>query len=458
MDKADLKRLRPELDRFLDEFVDCFAQRRTMRHLRVYVGGQLGPLQRKSVEPIALEAGVPPRTLQEFFSIHNWSAEDMKRRVRQIVAREPGDTGGIGILDDTGCLKKGDKTAGVQRQYCGSVGKVDNCVVSVHLGYATKDLHALIDSDLYLPEEWLGNPDRRKSAGIPEGTPFRTKWQIALAMIDRAKADGIALKWITADAAYGDVPGFLQGLVDRDLLYVVDVRSSTPGRTPRGLAKGTRLRPVSGLWPKGGGPKWKTYRVKDTHKGPLVWTVRATRFHPSWDPSQELWLIEAKSVLTGEVKYCLSNAPADTPLETLLTVAFSRWRVERLFEDAKQEVGFDHFEMRKFSAVQRHFAISMVSLLFLQRAGRSRGATDPIANDLAAQKRAGDSARFDALRMGARSEARPPRSADRVPAEIGGTSQTLTRKGGTSTPAARGHRPAYRSSLSPVDLAFDVAL
>jgi SRSO17 transposase len=457
MDRAELRALRSDLDTFLGEFKDCFARRRTADHLGVYVRGQLGPLPRKSVEPIALEADVPPRTLQEFFSIHSWSAEDMGTCVRRIVARDHADAGAIGILDETSFAKKGDKTAGVQRQYCGATGKIDNCVVSVHLGYAARDFHALVDADLYLPKSWLEDAERRGRAGVPEDAKFRTKWQIALGLIDRTRADGVPLKWITADEGYGEVPEFLHGLADRDLLYMIEVPCSTGGWTVRGLTWGKKHRRVEALWEKGG-PPWTTYRIKDTSRGPLVWRARATRFHPSWDPSQELWLVVAHNFLTGEIKYFLSNAPEDTDVALLLTVAFSRWRVERLFEDAKQEVGFDHFELRKFSAVQRHFAASMVSLLFLNRVRWSRGAEDSIANAVATQASDRNSTRPDAAVDGSRSEARAPQSARRVRAAVSGEGKAVAHKGDAAAAPRTRSRSSRRTALPPVDLAPDLAL
>lgn len=457
MDKEDLKALRGDLDEFLDGFGGCFGTRKTAKHLGVYVRGQLGPLPRKSVEPIALEADVPPRTLQEFFSIHAWSAEDMKKCVREIVARDHAAASTIGIIDETSFAKKGDKTVGVQRQYCGATGKVDNCVVSVHLGYATKGFHALVDSDLYLPESWLEDRDRCRKAGVPDDAVFRKKWQIALSMIDRTRADGVALTWITADEGYGEVPAFLQGLDDRDLLYMIEVPRSLCGWTPRGLDQGKKLRRVDALWGRGG-PSWTTYRVKDTGKGPLVWKARTTRFHPSWKPSQELWLVVAQQVLTGEVKYFLSNAPSDTSTDRLLTVAFARWRVERLFQDSKQEVGFNHFELRKFSAVQRHFAVSMVSLLFLNGLRSRGGAKDSIANGLPAQACSRSPARPDAHADGARPETLPPDPALRARAATGSAIDSVTLQGHATTASRGRRRPGRRSSVSRVDLAPMLAL
>lgn len=385
MDKSDLIGLRRELDEFLSRFRDCFVTDTTADHLGVYVRGQLGPLPRKSVEPIALDAGVPPRTLQQFLSLYKWEADRMKRRIREIVASEHADPAAILVVDDTAFPKKGDMTVGVQRQYCGASGKVDNCVVAVHLGYVAPDFHALVDCDLYLPREtWIEDPERRLTAEVPADAAFRPKWVIALDLLDRTLADGVPARWVTTDEEYGQRPDFLDGVAARGLLYVAEIPRSIEGWTARGFQRGRERQRVEDFWSRGG-PAWETYRVKETDVGPLVWHARATRFHPSSDPEQELWLIFGEHALTHETKYFLSNAPASVPIATLLTVAFSRWNIERLFEDGKQDVGLAHFEARLHHAVQRHLAVSMLSLLFLNRARQSRGALETIAIDLAAQ-------------------------------------------------------------------------
>jgi len=364
MDVATLRGIRTELDEFLTKFDGCFQDRRSVSHLGVYVRGQLGPLQRKSVEPIALDADVHPRTLQQFLSCYKWDEAEMCRRARQIIVERYGHSEAIGILDETSFAKKGKKTAGIQRQYCGSTGKVDNCVVTVHLDYAVPGFHTLVDGDLYVPEGWLADAARCKEAGMPADVTFRTKWQIGLDLIDRSARDGIFLRWITADEGYGEVPAFLDGVAARGLHYVVEVPRSVRGWTPNGLRIGRKMERVEALWWRGG-PTWLTYSIKETTKGDVVWRVRTSVFVPSWDRTQRLRLIVAENLDTGELKYFLSNAPIETPLSSLLTVAFSRWQVERIFEDAKQEIGFRHFEVRGYKAVQRHLAISLVSLLFL---------------------------------------------------------------------------------------------
>jgi SRSO17 transposase len=367
MKTKQLEELRPRLDAYLAEFDDCIKTRPSRRHMRTYVNGQLGPLERKSVEPIALDAGTAPRTLQEFLAIHRWDEQKVGTRVRQKVAREHASPSAVAVFDETSFAKKGEMTVGVQRQYCGATGKLDNCVVTVHLGYATKDFHTLVDGDLYLPKgTWAADLDRRGRAGVPDELAYRPKWRIALDLLDRTMRDGVRFKYAVADEEYGKAIEFRRGLAEYGLLYVVEIPSHTFGRSSAMAARGEAARRVDELWKKGG-PSWRMYHVKDTEKGPVVWEVRAARFRTvdNEDVGDESWLLVARNVMSGEIKYYLSNAPADVKCEVMLNVAFTRADIEQLFFEAKSEVGMKHFEVRHYRPLMRHLALSMVSLLFL---------------------------------------------------------------------------------------------
>jgi SRSO17 transposase len=389
MDIEQAKQLRRELDVFVSLFSDCIKTEPSRRHFRTYVAGQVSNLERKNVAAIALDVGVPPRSLQEFLGIHLWDELGARDRVQERVMGRHADPNGTGVIDETSFPKKGDKTAGVQRQYCGATGKTDNCVVTVHLGYVTEDFHALLDADLYLPEAWLADRERCREAGIPDSVVYRPKWRIALDLLDHALGKGVRLKWVTADEEYGRCTAFRTQVGAWGLFYVVEVpcsqtgwtrrprvveprerrspRRGRPPRKPRLAWNAPPARRVDALW-KRGGPSWGLFHIKNTEKGPVVWEARLSRFFP-WDeelPGEECWLIVARNVLDGKVKYFLSNAPRDTPAEVLLHVAFNRCHVERLFQDSKGEVGLDHFEVRHYRALRRHLVLSMVSLLFLE--------------------------------------------------------------------------------------------
>lgn len=388
MQAEDLLAIRPALDRFLKEFDDC-AVTPTRRHIATYVRGQLGNLPRKSIEPIALDAGVHPRTLQQLLSLHCWDEDLMRRKLHARVAAGHGGRHAIGIIDETSFVKKGDKTPGVQRQYCGTTGKTDNCAVTVHLGLADQNFHALLDGELYLPESWTQDPQRCRAARIPEGMTFRTKTQIAIELVDRVTTHGVEFGWFSFDEGYGGKPPFLSEMIARGHRYVGEVpktftgwsitprvleaeendypEGGRPRRFPR-LADGSApARPVQELACQIDVSSKRTYHVKDTDKGPEVWNVGWMPFNPNIDgaPGPLHWLIVALPVSGGDPKYFVSNAASGVPLEAILHVAFSRWHIERCFEDDKGEIGLDHFEVRNYRSLKRHLILSAVSFLFL---------------------------------------------------------------------------------------------
>jgi SRSO17 transposase len=395
MDAQTILKVRPELTRYLHEFDDCFGRVTTRRHLDTYVAGQLSDLQRKSIEPMADAAGVPPRTLQQLLSLYRWDERMMRDRLAQRVARRHGHPHSIGVLDETSFLKKGEKTACVQRQHCGSVGKLDNCVVSVHLGYATPEFHCLLDGELYLPEgTWDADRERCREAGIPDDVVYRSKWQIGLGQIRRARANGIRFQWMTFDEGYGGKPAFLRELDGMGQNYVGEApahftawtrppevlyreharsRMGRPRKLPRLKVKNNppvAVKNIATHSPAFRRDDWQTYHVKDGAKGPMLWQAKCI---PVWLPDADglpgaphLLLVTRPVTETDQkVKYFISNAPEGTPNETLLLVAFSRWKIERAFQDTKDELGMDHFEVRKFRAISRHLILSCVSYLFL---------------------------------------------------------------------------------------------
>jgi SRSO17 transposase len=394
MDAEQIRQLKPLLTRFLERFADCFGRRDTRGHLPVYVEGQLSDLTEKSCEPIALRAGVAPRTLQEFLSQHAWDEDLARQRLQEMVMQEHAGPHAIGLIDETSDVKKGTKTPGVQRQWCGTVGKKENCIVTVHLGYATGDFHCLLDGELFLPESWSEDRARCRAAGIPEDMLYRPKWRIALELYDRAQHHGVALEWLTFDEGYGGKPGFLQALHGRHQGFVGEVpvtfagwteaprtttrparhRRGRPRKTPR-LVHGSRpaisVRDMLQYVPALRDQAWHRYHVKDGEKGPFVWDVKHTLITMKNDdglPGARLHLVVARNVIDPqEIKFFVSNAPADTGVQTLLLVAFSRWRVERCFEDQKGEVGLDQWEGRKYRGLKRHLILSSISYLFLAR-------------------------------------------------------------------------------------------
>jgi SRSO17 transposase len=376
MTPAQIESLGPQLVDFLDEFADCFTRSEPRGHLASYVRGQLSDLPRKSVQPIADFSGTPRRTLQEFLDWSPWSHVGVRERVQFLVARDHAYPQAIGIIDDSGHPKSGTKTACVQRQWCGNTGKIDNCVVSVHLSYASYDtcFRSMLDSDLFLPEHSWNDPDRRSEAGIPDDVVYRPKSDIALAQVRRALANGVSFAWLTADEWYASIPDFLAGLETLAQRYVVEIRRNFHGWLcdPRSETRAV-YRDVETLCRYSRAmlrQPWQRVYLKDTEKGPKVWEVKSAPFWLRRDGPVlgPYWLVCARNVLDPtEVKYFLSNAAAGTPLEVILHVAFARWPIERCLEDEKDELGLSHFEVRKYDAIMRHLAVTQVSHLFLAR-------------------------------------------------------------------------------------------
>jgi len=382
MTSDQIRALGPALSSYLDEFADCFKVGETRLHLKDYVKGQLSDLPRKSVEPMAVLADVPPRTLQEFLSLSDWDHERLRSRVQQLVARDHADSNAIGIVDESGHPKKGDKTACVQRQYCGTTGKIDNCVMTVHLAYAGSDntFRTLIDSDLFLPESWDTDLGKRKSAEVPADVHYRPKYQIALEQLRRARSNGVHFGWVTADEWYGGKGPFIAALEEMGQKFVLEVPRNRLGwlhRPTLGPRGGVPPRDVHGSTLEDlcrhsrliTGQKWKRLHIKDTQKGPMVWEVKNALWWTERDGQMAgpYRLLVARDVLDrSETKYFLSGE-VEADLRVLAHVAFSRWPVERCLEDQKSELGLSHFECRKYPAVLRHLLLTQVSHLFLAR-------------------------------------------------------------------------------------------
>jgi SRSO17 transposase len=395
MDASMIMQIKPELTRFLHQFDDCFGRVTTRRYLDLYIGGQLSNLPRKSIEPMADAVGEPPRNLQEFLSLFQWDEPVVRDRLQQYVARRQGHAQSVGAIDETSFVKKGNQTACVQRQYCGAVGKKENCVVSVHLGYATPEFYSLIDGEVYLPEEtWHQDRDRCRAAGIPDDVIYRPKWQMALDQYRRAVANGVRFAWLTFDEGYGSKGPFLRELEGLGQNYVAEVPVSFVAWTKRPVVlyratardrKQGRRRRYPRLKVKNN-PKvevrhilayspamrqipWQDYYVKDGRKGPTVWQAKRIMVYLADEqglPMRPYHLLVARNAVDHkEVKYFISNAPEQTSVETLLRVAFTRWVIERAFEDSKTELGMDHFEVRKFVSIQRHLILSCLSHVFL---------------------------------------------------------------------------------------------
>jgi SRSO17 transposase len=375
---------------YLRLFEDCIAYRPTAEHLHSYCRGLLSDLPRKSMEPIALACGTAVRTLQEFLSDHVWDHFRMRDRLQQRLSRRPAlnaaaELGTIGVIDETSVAKKGTKTPGVHRQYCGSRGKIENCIVTVHLGIVRGLFKTLIDAALFLPKVWSEDRERCRKAKIPDDVLYRPKWRIALEQVARAIANGLILNWLTFDEYYGGKPAFLEELdAYLGMYYIGEIprnfrclATRPRGKKPKKGWKGKRADNLARFSSALNRRDWRGVSLTRLTLDNQEWQVRSGQVYlvrRGQLSDRTYWLVVARNVETREVKYFLSNAPVDAPIEKLLRVAFTRWNVEHTFRVAKTEIGFGHFEGRSYVALLRHMILCLMVMGFVaEHTDRLRG-------------------------------------------------------------------------------------
>lgn len=361
MTEQEVAGMTPAFASYLSRFRDCFVQKRTMAHFDSYCRGLLSDLPRKSVEPIALASGTAVRTLQEFLVTTRWDQERARDRLQQDLAATaaaiPDSLGTIGVIDETSCQKWGDQTPGVQRQYLGCVGKVDNGIVTVHVGLAKGRFQALLDADLYLPESWDQDRKRCRAAGIPDDVRYRPKWRIALDQVVRLSGNGVHFDWLVFDEGYGAAVPFLNilNLVKQRFVAEVPVnfmvRNMTTSTARRADERLSAAKARTG----------RRFRLKHQTVKDSVWRAADVLI---WVAGHQHRLIVAINEATAEVKYFLTNA-TDAPLARVLAVAFRRWTVEHSFRLAKQETGLMHYEGRDYLGLIRHLTLALVVLGFV---------------------------------------------------------------------------------------------
>ena len=398
MDLRATKGVASRFAEYIEQLTEAVGHADRHGPLAAYCTGLLLPGDRKSVEPMAARLapdaiGAKHQSLHHFVAKAPWQDAALLSAVRAFVLPKMERQAPIRawIIDDTGMPKKGRHSVGVARQYCGELGKQDNCQVAVTLSAASDHASLPIALRLYLPQAWTNDKARCKKAGVPKGIEFQTKPQIALAQIRQAIKDGVPQGIMLADAGYGNDTGFRSGLTELELEYVVGVQGSTtvwapgtaplPARTWSGRGRKTKLlrrddsmKPikVSALAQSLPRKAWKTVRWREGTKGDLVSRFAALRVRPShrdtWrtEPWPEEWLlIEWPEDKDEPLKYWLSTLPPDTSITTLVDTAKLRWRIERDFQDLKQEIGLDHYEGRGWRGFHHHAALSIAAYGFL---------------------------------------------------------------------------------------------
>jgi len=392
LDRAEVEGFMDELQGFHAEFRDCFMRSEPRENFLLYMAGQFGALERKSIEPIALQVeDGNVRAMQRFVSDVVWDEELMLQRYHALVAEDMGDPEGILIFDESGFAKKGDDSVGVARQYCGSTGKIDNCQVGVFAAYASRHGYALLNKRLYVPEQWFGDShlSRRRKCKMPPGLPFKTKPRLAAEMYRELREEGIIpFKYVVADSVYGASPDFVGAIEERvGTTYFVSMRSdtlcwlqepSTETTTVRGK-QGTRVKRVV---PEGEKKPmefatlarginsffWYRRKVSEGTKGPIEYEFTKRRITLCKDglPYKTVWLIIKRTLgANRQYSYYISNAPLSTRLRLFVWLSGVRWAIEQCFEEAKSELGMDHYEVRKYPGWNHHMLTCMLAHFFL---------------------------------------------------------------------------------------------
>ena len=392
LDRDDVLGFAEELKGFHENFVDCFHRSESRDNFYRYMSGQFSQLERKSIEPIAIAMeGGKIRAMQRFVSDPPWNDDKIERKYRSLINEDLGHPDGAIIFDESGFVKKGDDSIGVARQYCGTVGKVDNCQVGVFAAYTSAYGYALIDKRLYIPEQWFTEEysERRKKCKLPFGVEFKTKPQLAVDMLqDIAKQEQIPFRYVLADSVYANSPEFIEAVealirvtyllqVPEDTLcwvknpctitktykYNGQVRTKKilSGQTKDRISLKTFANGINNFF-------WYRRKVSEGTKGPIEYefTKRRVVLSHKGLPEKTVWLLIRRTLgREPQYSYFISNAPVSVRLPTLVWLSGLRWSLEQCFEETKTELGMDQYEVRKFPGWNHHILTCMLAHYFL---------------------------------------------------------------------------------------------
>ena len=341
-----------------------FARAEPRRRVLAYLRGLLGNVGRKNGWQLAEHAGErTPDGMQRLLSTADWDPDRVRDDLCAYVVEHLGDPGAVLVVDETGFLKKGTTSVGVQRQYSGTAGKVDNCQLGVFLAYASGKGRALIDRELYLPQSWTDDPERCRAARVPEQVGFRTKPQLAQLMLARALDAGVPAAWVTADEVYGGSPTLRQWLEGRGMWHVLAVKCTEllEVSSPNGVVP-ERAEQLAAAVPA---EQWIACSAGHGAKGRRLYDWTRVALAAPATAGMARWLLIRRSRSDGELAFYACYGPAATPLVGLVRVAGTRWAVEEGFEQAKGEVGLDHYEVRRWPGWYRHITLALLAHAFL---------------------------------------------------------------------------------------------
>ena len=347
---------------FMEPFGRFFKRSESRESAARYVRGLLADVKRKNCWQLAEVMGeAHPDGLQHLLYGADWDAEAVCQQMRAVVAKQMGYEPGIGVIDESGFVKKGVCSAGVKRQYCGRVGKIENCQVGVYLGYITPHGHALLDRELYVPQKWCEDAVRRAKAKIPDELTFQTKPALALQMLQRAWAEGIPLQWVVGDSAYGNASTLREAIAAAGRYYALEIPKSARIRSATGVLETVEAFSVS--LPTAA---WTRYALSLSEQGLRESDWTAQRIVSTTDDLGEQWLLVRRSLSNpADFTYFLSNAPVHTDLDTLVAVAGARYHIEHLLEEAKGTAGLGHYEVRHWQSWYRHMTLALLAHTWL---------------------------------------------------------------------------------------------
>jgi SRSO17 transposase len=357
----------------------AFLRAEPRARVLAYLRGLLGQLERKNGWTLAEAAGeVSPDGMQRLLRTADWDADAVRDELRCYVLERLG-AGGVLIVDETGFIKKGTRSAGVARQYTGTTGKIDNCQIGVFLAYATPAGRALIDRELYLPKAWTDDRDRARAAGIDDAVGFATKPELARRMLTRALVAGVPAGWLTADEVYGQDKRLRAWCEQQGLPYVLATRSNDTVATDDWRQR--RVRALVGELPE---TAWQRCSAGAGAHGLRLYDWARIELLAGFDPAWARWLLARRSIPTDpdaqpELAYYVCAGPTDSTLEQLIGVAAGRWRIEECFQAAKNEAGLASYQVRDYTAWYRHITLAMLAHGYLSatRATAKKGAPQP---------------------------------------------------------------------------------
>ncbi len=345
-----------------------FARSEPRKRVLAYVRGLLAPLEKKNSWTLAEQAGEAiPDGMQRLLAYADWDADAVRDDVRDYVVEHLGDAAGVLVVDETGFLKKGTKSAGVARQYSGTAGRIENCQIGVFLGYATSVGRTFLDRELYLPKAWAEDRERRLEARVDEDVEFATKPELAMRMLGRAIDAGVPAGWVTADEVYGQQGKLRMMLEERGMPYVLAVpvnQRVIATIDENGSSKVVELRAdaLAAMLPA---RAWKKISAGAGSKGPREYHWARAAIRPLED-TRSYWLLVRRSLADPtDLAYYLCHGPERTPLRELVRVAGARWAIEETFQTAKGQVGLDQYQVRRYDSWYRHITLAMLAHAFL---------------------------------------------------------------------------------------------